>query len=72
MSNANQWNETPDFESPSGESPDPRSPDPESLDSGASSDGTENSGEEDTASGGAPEPAEMTDPNGTPVENPSG
>jgi len=62
MSNPNEWNEAPTFESP----------DPESLGSGASSDGTQNSGEEDTASGGAPEPAEVTDPNGTPVENPSG
>ena len=57
MSNPNEWNE---------------SPSPDSLGSGASSDGTQNEGDEDTASGGAPEPAEMTDPNGTPVENPSG
>jgi hypothetical protein len=62
MSNSNEWNQVPNFESP----------DPDSVGSGASSDGTQNSGEEDTASGGAPEPAEMTDPNGMPVENPSG
>jgi hypothetical protein len=37
-------------------------PDPDSLDSGASTDATQNQGDEDTASGGAPEPAEMTDP----------
>ncbi len=62
MSNPNAWNESPES---------PESPDPESLGSGATPQGNE-SGEQDTASGGAPEPAHMTDPNGTPVENPSG
>ena len=44
----------------------------ESLGDGSSPDSHQDQAEEDTASGGAPEDPDTTDPDGTPVENPSG
>ncbi|TFD45801.1 hypothetical protein E3T33_06520 [Cryobacterium sp. TMT1-2-1] len=43
----------------------------DALGTGASADG-EGDGEQDTASGGAPDESDTTEPDGTPVENPSG